>query len=65
MTGLTADEAATIAAAEHDGEGWALRGDIPAAVREGLASKGLIRLHLGRWQLTPLGFSQSPMFKRE
>lgn len=55
-------ERAAIAEAEHDGEGWAMRGDLSPALRETLSSKGLIRLHMGRWQLTPAGFSCRPGF---
>jgi len=57
------DEQAEIDAATHDGEGWALQGGIPEDVRARLEEKGLIRFWMGRWQLTPVGFSYSRMFE--
>jgi hypothetical protein len=60
---LTPEEQIEIDAALHDGEGWALPNDMPEALAERLEAKGMIRMHEGRWQLTPAGFSRSLMFR--
>lgn len=57
MSAPTAAELDEIRAAKHDGEGWAMRSELSEPLRESLASKGLIRLSAGRWQLTPIGFT--------
>lgn len=63
MSEVSYDEQATIDAAIHDGDGWAISRDLPDERIEALASKGLIRLRNGRWQLTPAGFARSAMFR--
>lgn len=63
MIELSHDEQLEIDAALHDGEGWSLPSDTPANLIGTLSSKGMIRMHLGRWQLTPLGFSYTKMFE--
>ncbi len=63
MIALSIDEQVEIDRAEHDGDGWALPQHTPEPTRERLATKGLIRLLNGRWQLTPLGYSKTSRFK--
>ncbi|WP_267396181.1 MULTISPECIES: hypothetical protein [unclassified Sphingomonas] len=58
MSNLTAAEQATIDAAKHDGQGWAIPEDTEGGVLDGLATKSLIQLR-GRWELTPLGYSRT------
>jgi hypothetical protein len=61
MNDLTDAEQATIDAAEHDGEGWAIPESTNGSLLDGLAIKDLIRLR-GRWELTPLGYSRTTRF---
>jgi hypothetical protein len=63
LIALSIDEQIEIDRAEHDGEGWALPPHTPGPLQERLATKGLIRLWKGRWQLTPLGYSKTSRFK--
>lgn len=60
---LPAREQEIIDRATHDGEGWTISDDLPDECIEALASKGLIHLWKGRWQLTPTGFTRSAMFR--
>ena len=62
---ISKGDQAEIDGASHDGEGWAVRSDMSAVVRDRLSGNGLIRHWKGRWQLTPEGFARSSMFHRE
>lgn len=61
MNHLSDAEQATIDAAAHDGDGWAIPESTNGSLLDGLATKDLIRLR-GRWELTPLGYSRTARF---
>ena len=61
---ISRGDQAAIDGASHDGEGWAVRPDLPAGVRDRLSGNGLIRYWKGRWQLTPEGFARTKKFAK-
>lgn len=61
---LPVEEQCAVDRAQRDNEGWVMPNDMTAEVRALLSKKGLIRYWQNRWQLTPLGFSHTPTFRR-
>lgn len=57
---LSAECRRAIELASHNGDGWALLPDEPAAVIDALEAAKLIRQWKGNWILTPTGFLHHP-----
>lgn len=63
MMDLSESEQREINDAVQDIDGWALPNGTPPDLLEGLVKKGMIRFWANRWQLTPVGFARSKMFR--
>lgn len=64
MNNLTPAEQDALDRAEHDGAGWVMPDDVPAALMQQLATAGLVRFWAKPWQLSPRGFTCSSTFNR-